>query len=82
MRVECAEELLGKATLPQDIHIQSTLQNGLQQVWETVEHSSQQSKDKDGNLHPKRSFKTRLIRPLPILNNQTILDSVSFPDSH
>lgn len=80
--MEYAEELLGKARLPQTIHIQSRLQNGLQQVWEIVEHSSQQAKDKDGNLHPKWSFKTRLIRPLPILNNWTISDSVSFPVSH
>lgn len=37
MRMECAEELLGKVTLPQSIHIQSRLQNGLQQVSEIVE---------------------------------------------
>ena len=67
--MEYAEELLGKATLPQSIQIQSRLQNVLQQVWEIVEHSSQQAKDKDSNLHPKCFFKTRLIRPLPIFNN-------------
>lgn len=82
MRTENAEELFGKAMLPQSIHMQSRLQNGLQQVWEIVEHSSQQAKDKDNNLQPKCSFKIRLIRALTILNNQTNSDSVSFPDSH
>lgn len=67
--MEYAEELLGKATLPQSVPVQSRLQNGLQQVWEIVELSSQQAKDKDSKLHPKCSFKIRLIRLLPILNN-------------
>lgn len=80
--MEYAEVLLGKATLPQSIHMQSRLQNGLQQVWEIVGPRSQQAKDKDSNLHPKCSFETRIIRPLPTLDNQTISDSVSFPDSH
>lgn len=78
---EDAEEPLGKETLPGSIFIQRKLQNGLQQVW-IVEHASQQVKDKDSNLHHKCSFKTRLIRPLPILNSQIISASVSFPDSH
>ena len=56
MRMGYSEELLGKATLPQSIQIQSRLQNGLQQVWEIVERNSQQAKDKDNNLDPKCSF--------------------------
>lgn len=62
-------EQLRQAIL-QTIHIQSRLQNGLPQLWEIIEHSSQKAKDKDSNLHLKCSFKTRIPRPLPMLTTK------------
>lgn len=54
MMTENAKEMLGKESLPQQI--QSRCQNRLQQLWEIVEHTNQQAKNEDSNVHHSSSL--------------------------